>query len=63
MMKVPPKRMVMVSMIAAGIVTLLALLDLAAGIPYGRMMLMDIMFLLSGGIVLYLSWETFRELS
>lgn len=62
-MKVPPKRMVVGSMVAAGLVSLLALADLVSGVPYGRALVMDIMFLVSGGIVIYLAWETYRELS
>ena len=63
MIKIPPKRMVVGSMIAAGVVTTFALVDLVVGIPFGRSMLMDIMFLISGGLLLWQAWETYRELS
>ena len=62
-MRIPPKRMVLAAMVAAGLVALAAILDMAIGIPFRRAMVMDILFTISAGVVLYLSWETYRELT
>lgn len=46
----------------AGFVALLTILDLTLKFPFGGYSLtMDILYLLSAGIVLYLGWETYRE--
>ena len=50
-------------MAAAGGVALITTLDLALGIPFGRAMMLDIMFLVSAAMVLYLGWESYRELN
>jgi len=55
------KMMIMGSIGASGLVALLSILDLAIGIPYRRMMIMDIMFILAAGIVIYLAWETYQD--
>lgn len=62
-MRIPPKRMVLAAMIAAGLVAVAAILDMAIGIPFRRAMVMDILFTISAGVVLYLSWETYREMT
>ncbi len=57
------KRMIIGSMAAAGFVALLSVLDLAVKIPFsGFSMTMDILFLCSAGIILYLGWDALREL-
>ncbi len=60
-----PKRVVIASMIVAGVVALAAILDLVAKIPFGgkHTMVMDILFLISAGIVGYLAWDSYRDLS
>ena len=54
------------SMAAAGGVAVAAILDLATGIPFGwtsgQTWLMDILFLVSSGIVLYLAWDALQDL-
>jgi len=62
-MRINPKNMIMAAMGAAGLVMLAAILDLAIGVPYNRAMFMDIMFLVSAGLVLYLAYESYRELT
>ena len=49
------------SMIVAGLVALLFLLDLGLGI-FGRFLILDILFLIGAGFVLWQGVETFREL-
>ena len=48
---------------AAGLVALITILDLAIGAPFGRAMIFDIMFIISSALVLYLGWESYRELN
>lgn len=59
-----PKRVVIASMAAAGLVALLAILDLTMGIPFSgqHTMVMDIMFIICAAIVGYMSWDTMREM-
>lgn len=58
-----PKKMVQLSLGGAGIVALISVLDLASGMFFGRLILMDVMFLLSAIIVIYLSLTTYREIT
>lgn len=58
-----PKLLVQLSMGAAAIVALVTILDLAMGIPFGRATVFDIMFVISAALVLYLGWESYRELN
>lgn len=58
-----PKLLVQVSMGAAGLVALITILDMAIGAPFGRAMIFDIMFLISAALVLYLGWDSYRELN
>lgn len=60
-----PKKMVIGSVIVAGIVALLALTDLILGIPFSgseHTKLMDILFIVAAAIVGYLGWEAYKEL-
>jgi len=50
------------SMIIAGLLALVFLLDLILGIPFGRTALVvDIMFLIGCGFVLWQAYDTYRE--
>ena len=56
------KNMIYVSMGAAGLVALLAILDLTVKVPFaGYSLTMDICFLIAAAIILYIGWETYRE--
>lgn len=57
------KNMVFGSFGVAGFVALLALLDIILEVPFGRAMVMDILFILSAGIVGYLGWDAYKDLS
>lgn len=61
-----PKNLIFGSMAAAGAVAVASILDIATGIPFGwgsgATMVMDILFLVSSGIVLYLSWDALQDL-
>jgi hypothetical protein len=55
--------MIIGSMAAAAIVGLLSLLDLVIKIPFaGYNPVMDILFLCSAAIVLYLGWDAYKDL-
>ena len=56
------KAMTIVGMVVAGLVGIVFVLDLAAGIPFGGLsMMMDIGAVISSAILGYLSWDAFRE--
>ena len=58
------KQLLFASMGVAGLVALLAILDLALKVPFGGYsLLLDIFFLVASALVLYMSWDTIRELS
>lgn len=56
------KNVIVGSMSAAGLVALLALLDLILGVPFRGLMLMDIMLLIGAGLVGYMGWDSYRDL-
>jgi len=64
-MKDLPKNVVILSMAVAGVVALLALADLIMKVPFGgeHTFLMDILFLVSAGIVGYLGWDAYKDLT
>jgi len=50
------------SMGVSGALLLLFLLDLVIRIPFGRLnMVVDVLAILGSAVVLYLSWDAFRE--
>jgi len=58
-----PKNVVFASMGIAGLVALAAIVDLAAGFPFGQYsMLMDGLYLVGSGLVIYMGIETLREM-
>jgi hypothetical protein len=57
------KRMIVGSIAAAGVVALLAVLDLIMGIPFaGFSKLMDILFIVAAGLVGFLGWDAYKDL-
>jgi len=65
-MKDLPKNVVVGSMAASGLVALLAIADLALGVPFaGRehTMMMDIMFIICAGIIGYLGWDALKDMN
>ncbi len=58
-----PKNMVFASFGAAGLVSILAILDIATKFPFAGSMTMDILFLLSSAIVAYLAWDAFKDMT
>jgi len=48
---------------AAGLVSVLAILDIVTTFPFAGSMTMDILFLLSAAIVGYLAWDAFKDMT
>ena len=57
------KNMIFGSFGVAGFVTLLAFLDLIMQFPFSGALVMDILFILSAGIVGYLGWDAYKDLA
>lgn len=57
-----PKKMIIGSMAASGIVAALALVDIIIGIPFRGSTMMDIMFIISACLVLFLCWDAWQDL-
>lgn len=56
------KVLCIVSLVIAGLLTLVFLLDLALGIPFGRAsVVLDVMFLVAGVFVIWQSLATYKE--
>lgn len=50
------------SMGVAGLMALAAIVDLAIGFPFGKQMILDIMFILAAGLVVYMGIECMKDL-
>jgi hypothetical protein len=58
------KAMSIAGMVIGGVLTLVFALDLVLKIPFGgRVLMMDIGFVVCGLILTYLSWNAFRDAS
>lgn len=55
------KYMIFGSMAASGLVALAALTDLFLKQPFRGQTLMDILFLIGAGIVIYMGWDAYQE--
>lgn len=59
-----PKALAISGMAIAGLLVLMFGLDLAIKIPFGRAsVMMDVMLLLCGAALAYMSWTTYREVA
>ncbi len=58
-----PKNMIFASFGAAGLVSLLAIMDIATKFPFAGSLIMDILFLLSAAIVGYLAWDAYKDMT
>lgn len=59
------KKLSIASMVVAGLLLFAFLLDLIAGIPFGgppTFTVIDIVGILAGALLLYLSWNALRDL-
>jgi hypothetical protein len=57
------KNLIFGSFFVAGLVAVLSLLDVVLKWPFAGYLVMDILFILSAGIVGYLGWDAYRDLS
>jgi len=58
------KGMCLAAIVVAGLVLLLHVLDLVTGNPFGgQAMLHNLIFIVASGLVGYIAYETWRELS
>ena len=55
------KRMLLGSMAVSGIVAVTALVDLILELPYSGRRVLDILFLISAGIIIYMAYEAYKE--
>ena len=55
------KRLLIGSMVAAGLVAVTAIVDFFIDIPYSGMKVFDILFLVTAAIVIYMGYETLKE--
>ena len=59
------KRLCIASMVVAGILLLAFLFDMILSVPFGggsTFMTIDVVGMLAGGILLYLSWNALKDL-
>lgn len=57
------KKMLFGSMGVAGVVGILALVDIIAGFPFAGQVMLDVMFILSAALVGYMGFDTYKELT
>ena len=57
------KTLCLVSLGIAAFVALVYALDLAIGVPFGRNVVQDAMFLIAAGMVLWQGFEIYRQVS
>jgi hypothetical protein len=56
------KILTMIALVVASLVTLVFVLDMAVGLPFGRQsFLLDILFTIAGGFLIWQSYDTYRE--
>ena len=56
------KAMSIAGLVAGGLIALVFAFDMALGLPFGRQqVVMDVGFLIAGGILAYLGWSAMRE--
>ncbi len=56
-----PKNMVIGSGAVSGLVALLALVDFITGIPFNKMVILDVTLLLGAAGVLYMCWDSYQD--
>ena len=58
------KALTITCLVLAGLLTLTFILDLAVGLPFSRQSwLLDLLFAIAGGILLWQGFETYKELA
>jgi hypothetical protein len=57
------KRMIVIAWVVAGVVAVAAVADLAVGMPFNRLVVMDVMFLLGAALVGYLAYDAYKDIT
>jgi len=57
-----PRGLVVASMGVAGVMGLAAILDLVLKMPFGGQMVLDIMFLLASGLIVYMGMDCLKDM-
>jgi hypothetical protein len=57
------KKMLIGSIGVSAVVGILAIVDVAMGTPFGGQTMLDIMFVLAAGLIGYLGFDTYREMT
>jgi hypothetical protein len=56
------KNVVVGSMGVAGLVAVAAIVDMIFGFPFAGLLTMDITFLVGAAMVIYMGWDSYRDL-
>jgi len=56
------KKVVVGSMAVAGLVAVAAIVDMFTNRPFAGLLTMDITFLLGAAMVIYMGWDSYRDL-
>ena len=56
------KKMLFASMGVSGLVALMALVDLIAEFPFAGQRVMDIMFVLTAALVIYMAYDAYKDM-
>lgn len=57
------KRMILIAWVIAAVVALAAVADLILAVPFGGVMVMDIMFLLGAALIGYLAYDAYKDIT
>ena len=55
------KKLILASIGVSGIVAAAAIVDMIVGAPFSGKMVMDILFVVSAALVIYMGYETYQE--
>ena len=57
------KRMIMAAWIIAAVVALASVADLVLAVPFGGVLVMDVMFLLGAALIGYLAYDAYKDIT
>ncbi len=57
------KRMIVIAWVIAGVVSLAAVVDLVLGAPFGRQVVMDVLFLVGAALIGYLAYDAYKDIT
>jgi len=56
------KNVVLGSMVAAGLIALASLLDMLTGFPFTGKTVMDVLYVIAAGTVIYMGYDAYKDL-